>query len=198
MVRRRDVSEPFHHTATKFGTRLRQEIRTSRGIVKTLYPGKPSVEQQKALLRVPAICCTSCPPSKMAANGCHAVWLVNALRKQYAAESVPEVVSGKIPDDMKRCVKSDPDAYDAARAIHYHAFVTKQAVFVCRTRGNRGMPSLLPELKLGTSQFGNPFSNGRIPVPPEAIRDLFHAYVDGGFEPLAEEKVEEIVSAARA
>ena len=188
-----DASEPFHHTAAKHGKRLKQEIATARGIVKTLYPGRPTAAQQRALLERRAVCCTSCSKSKMAADGCHAGWLVAALREKFGvACGGPEVVSGKIPEELKARVKWDPSAFAAARAIHEEAFVKKGAVFVCRTRGNRGMPSLLPELRLGTSQFGNPFSSGKEPVPAEVIRALFEAYVAGDFLPLSETRVREI------
>jgi hypothetical protein len=181
----RDASAPFHHTAAKYGRRRCDKVITKKGVVKCLYPGRPDEAAQKALMALDAICCTACPPWKMKEGSCHAHWLVDALKEKFGCEKVPEIVSGAIPDALKKTLKADPVARAEATAIHEEAFVEKKAVFVCRGRGNRGMPNLVPNLKLGTSQFGNPFSG----VHKWANMLLFKAYMAKDFHPLTDDEI---------
>jgi len=185
----RDVSEPFHHDNLRYHGR-RIVLHTINGRqVKFKYPHPPTEDEQAELLKLPAIACSCCLPREMQRGECHAVWLVDKLRKKFQWPHAPELISAAIPPDMITQAKMDCN-WKHARAIHRHAFVARRAVHVSHRRGGNLVPRLIEGITIGNSRFGNPFAS----LPVAQSRALFEHYVDANFQELSDATVQAIVS----
>tara|TARA_B100001057_G_C22791370_1_gene927750 strand:- start:46 stop:741 length:696 start_codon:yes stop_codon:yes gene_type:complete len=194
----RDASDPFHHDCKKtgqdgklIGGKKQQQV-TIRGHPYTIwYPTAPTVDQQARLLKLPAIACSNCSSKEMRRGDCHAVWLVDKLRKKFQWGYGPDLISAAVPPEAIARGRKHQD-WKRAKQIHRHAFVACRACHVSLSRGCHGLPSFVDGVKLGGSIFGNPFQE----LPLKQSRALFERYVDNNFEMLSDAQVKAIANEA--
>jgi len=194
----RDASDPFHHDCKEvdkegnvIGGKKRQPV-TIRGRRCTIfYPTPPTVDQQAELLKLPAIACSNCSPEEMRRGDCHAVWLVDKLRKKLQWGYGPDLISAAVPPEAIARGRKHQD-WKRAKEIHRHAFVACRACHVSLNRGCKGLPNFVDGVKLGGSIFGNPFQE----LPLKQSRALFERYVDNNFEMLSDAQVKAIAREA--
>lgn len=194
----RDASDPFHHDCKEkgqggelIGGKKRQPV-TIRGRRYTIfYPTAPTVDQQARLLKLPAIACSHCSSKEMRRGDCHAVWLVDKLRKKFQWGYGPDLISAAVPPEAIARGRKHQD-WKRAKEIHRHAFVACRACHVSLSRGCHGLPSFVDGVKLGGSIFGNPFQE----LPLKQSRALFERYVDNNFEMLSDAQVKAIAHEA--
>lgn len=194
----RDASDPFHHDCKEtdkkgnvIGGKKRQTI-TIRGRRYTLsYPTPPTVDQQAELLKLPAIACSNCSPEEMRSGDCHAVWLVDKLRKKFQWGYGPDLISAALPPEVIARGRKHQD-WKRAKEIHRHAFVACRACHVSLNRGCIGLPNFVDGVKLGGSIFGNPFQE----FPLKQSQALFERYVDNNFQQLSDTQVKAIAREA--
>ena len=193
LVDMRDASAPFHHdNAVHKGRSVYTHIINGHQ-VKFKYPFPPTDNDQVELLKLPAIACSCCLPEEVQRGECHAVWLVNKLRKKFNWQYGPRIISAAIPTDITAQARLDGN-WKHAREIHRHAFVACKACHVSHMRGGTNVPRLIEGITLGISRFGNPF----FAVPHRQSRALFEQYVDNDFMPLSDAMVQAIVSGVDA
>lgn len=184
----RDASAPFHHDNAVHRGRHIETHAINGHYVSFKYPHPPTEAEQIELLKLSAIACSCCLPHEMERGDCHAVWLVDKLRKKFRWHHGPDLISAAIPPEMIAQATKE-DNWKHAREIHRHAFVVRKACHVSHMRGGTNVPRLIPGVKLGISRFGNPFAS----LPLRQSRALFEHYVDNDFQPLSNATVQAIL-----
>ena len=184
-------AEPF--VSTKFGPRVYQKYDVLDAKPTFCYAKPPTEEQQRALMALPVVACSSCAPEKQEAGRCHVKWLTEGLQAKFGLDYCPEVISSKIPTEVIEEARKTKD-WSRASAIHKHAYVERRAVLLMRKGHPRGVPKLLPGMTSGASLFGNPF----VKVPETLNCALYKCYMAKGFEPLTQEEVDAVVAKWKA
>jgi hypothetical protein len=187
----RNASEPFHHDCRKHKGRVKHTLRIRGRRVNFLYPFPPTEDEQVQLLKMSAIACTCCLPEEMQRGECHASWLLHLLRKKFEWNYGPKLVSAAIPSALiAQGRKEGKNAeWKRAREIHRHAFVSCKACHVSHIRAGVNVPSLLENVVIGVSRFGNPFHEMAL----KQSKALFVRYVQNDFKPLAAQEVMAII-----
>ena len=196
-ARVREASAPYHHDSSRHGARKEEwhavtMMRNKKPVtveLKFTYPLPPTEDEQREVMTREAWVCSACPYWKMNQGTCHAHWLRNELQAKFKTAHCPEILSAAISDTIKAAGKATGD-WSAAAQIFEDVYVTRGGLHLCRGRGNRGVPTGVPNLKLGTSRFGNPFSG----VSLGQNEALFRAYVRKNFHILTDAEVQSILA----
>ena len=180
-------ADPFR--STKFGPRVYQKCTVLDAQPIFCYPKSPTEAQQRALMALPVVACSSCSPEKQADNRCHVKWLMTGLQAKFGLDYCPEVISSKIPTEVVDEARKTAD-WSRAASIHKWAYVERGAVLLMRKGHPRGVPLLVEGMTSGASLFGNPF----LKVPETLNCALYKCYLAKGFEPLSQEEVDAVVA----